>query len=79
MPAAPLPAGGPPPAIGSLAELALQLDDVRVWVSGVVIDVMVRRDCAVIVRFVDPAERDQDVIRNHVFTVLRRERARGFR
>ena len=74
-----LPAGGSPPAVGSPVELALQLDDLRVWVSGVVLDVTVRRELAVTVRFVDPSERDQDLIRNHVFTVLRRERARGFR
>ncbi len=73
------PAGGSPPERGAVLELTLRLDDVRVWISGVVVHVAVRRGWIVTVRFVDTSERDQDVIRNHVFTVLRRERARGFR
>ena len=37
----------------------------------------VRRDWVLTVQFLDVPERDQDVIRAHVFAVLRRERARG--
>jgi c-di-GMP-binding flagellar brake protein YcgR len=74
-----LPGGGSPPAVGSVLELTLQLDAVRVWLSGVVVKVAAQRGWVVTVRFVEPSERDQDEIRTHVFTVLRRERARGFR
>lgn len=73
------PASGSPPARGTVLELTLRLDDVRVWISGVVVHVAVRRGWIVTVRFDGASERDQDVIRNHVFTVLRRERARGYR
>lgn len=72
------PASGACPAVGSVLDLTLQLDDVRIWISAAVIHVAVRRGWAVTVRFLDASERDQDVIRSHVFTVLRRVRARGF-
>lgn len=74
-----IPARGSPPARGSVLELTLRLDDVRVWISAVVVHVAVRRGWIVTVQFLGAPERDQDVIRNHVFAVLRRERARGFR
>jgi c-di-GMP-binding flagellar brake protein YcgR len=74
-----LPASGSPPAVGAVLEVTLQLDDVRLWISGVVVQVAVRREWVVTVRFDDPAERDQDLIRTHVFAALRRERARGLR
>jgi hypothetical protein len=73
------PARGAAPARGSVLELTLRLGQVRVWVSGVVVHVAVRRGWILTVRFVDVSERDQDAIRTHVFTALRRERARGFR
>ena len=71
------PAGGWLPMSGSAVELTLSLDDVRIWLSGVVVQVVVRRDWILTVQFLDVPERDQDVIRAHVFAVLRRERARG--
>ena len=71
------PAGGWLPTSGSAVELTLSLDDVRIWLTGVVVQVVVRRDWILTVQFLDVPERDQDVIRAHVFAVLRRERARG--
>jgi c-di-GMP-binding flagellar brake protein YcgR len=67
------------PTSGSAVELTLRLDDVRIWLSGVVVQVVVRREWILTVQFLDVPERDQDVVRTHVFAVLRRERARGVR
>jgi len=71
---------GPLPVPGSALEAELVLDTERVWLAGAVLDAVHRRGWWILtVRFVDPAERDQDQVREHVFTALRRERSKGFR
>ena len=68
------------PDPGSALEVELALDAQRVWLAGVVLDCLYRRGWWIVtVRFVEPPERDQDQVREHVFAALRRERSRGFR
>jgi c-di-GMP-binding flagellar brake protein YcgR len=67
------------PAAGSVVEASLLLDGGRVWLSAEVIRTRVRRDeLTLFVRFLDPSEHEQDLVRGHVFGVLRRLRARGW-
>jgi c-di-GMP-binding flagellar brake protein YcgR len=74
-----LEARGAPPPVGTGLEVELALDRGRAWFSGVVLEAVVRpRAWVLTLRFVDPAERDQDLVRHHVFTALRRDRSRGF-
>ena len=62
----------------SALEVEFVLDTDRVWLPGVVLQAVERRGWWIItVRFVDPPERDQDLVRAYVFTALRRQRARG--
>ena len=71
-------ASGELPAPDSALEVALVLDAGRVWLPGLVLSSVQRRGWWIItVRFVDPPEHDQDLVRGHVFTALRRQRARG--
>ena len=66
------------PVPGSALEVECVLDTGRVWLPGVVLQSVHRRGWWIItVRFVDPPEHDQDLVRGHVFTALRRQRARG--
>ena len=62
----------------SALEVEFVLDTDRVWLPGVVLHAVERRGWWIItVRFVEPPERDQDLVRAYVFTALRRQRARG--
>jgi c-di-GMP-binding flagellar brake protein YcgR len=71
---------GPPPKPGTPLEAALVLDAERVWLPGMVLSSVLRRGWWIVtVRFANVPERDQDRVREHVFTALRRERSRGFR
>jgi c-di-GMP-binding flagellar brake protein YcgR len=68
------------PAAGSELEVTLVLDAERVWLRGVVQTAVHRRGWWIVtVRFSDPPEHDRDLVRRHVFAVLRRDRAAGFR
>jgi c-di-GMP-binding flagellar brake protein YcgR len=68
-----------PPAAGTVLEVVLELESERVRLSAEVLSAVHRRGWWIVtVRFPDPSERDADLVRNHVFTVLRRERAAGF-
>jgi c-di-GMP-binding flagellar brake protein YcgR len=67
------------PVVGSRLEVELVLDSGRAWLPGDVLGAVHRRGWWIVtVRFAEPAERDQDRVRRHVFTVLRRDRAAGF-
>ena len=72
---------GPPerfPVPDSALEVEFVLDTGRVWLPGVVVHSVQRRGWWILtMRFVDPPERDQDLVRGHVFTALRRQRAMG--
>ena len=66
------------PGPDSALEVEFVLDTGRVWLPGVVLHSVHRRGWWILtVRFVDPPEHDQDLVRGHVFTALRRQRARG--
>ena len=66
------------PVPDSTLEVVLVLDEGRVWLPAVVLHSALRRGWWIVtVRFVDPPEHDQDLVRGHVFTALRRQRARG--
>jgi c-di-GMP-binding flagellar brake protein YcgR len=67
------------PAVASRLEVELVLDDERVWLSAAVLGAVSRRGWWIVtVAFAEPPERDQDLVRRHVFTALRRDRAAGF-
>ena len=71
-------APGQLPGPASALEVEFVLDAGRVWLPGVVVHSVHRRGWWILtMRFVDPPERDQDLVRAHVFTALRRQRARG--
>ncbi len=67
------------PVPGSRPEVELVLDDERVWLRSDLLTAVHRRGWWILtVAFAEPPERDQDLLRRHVFTVLRRDRAAGF-
>ena len=66
------------PVPDSALEVEFVLDTGRVWLQSVVLHSVHRRGWWILtLRFVDPPEHDQDLVRGHVFTALRRQRARG--
>ncbi len=67
------------PTAGTELEVVLELESERVRLAAEVVSAVHRRGWWIVtVRFPDASERDADLVRNHVFTVLRRERAAGF-
>jgi c-di-GMP-binding flagellar brake protein YcgR len=67
------------PVPGSRPEVELVLDHERVWLRSHLLTAVHRRGWWILtVAFAEPPERDQDLLRRHVFTVLRRDRAAGF-
>lgn len=72
-------AAAAPPTAGSRLEVELVLEAARAWLPGDVLGSVDRRGWWIVtVVFAEPPEHDQDLVRRHVFTALRRERAAGF-
>jgi c-di-GMP-binding flagellar brake protein YcgR len=67
------------PTAGAGVDVVLELENARVRLAAEVLSAVPRRGWWIVtVRFPDASEGDAHLVRTHVFTVLRRERAAGF-